>query len=99
MSTLGRIATVIALCGLALGYLYQHNCSLRLARQLSTLEKERQLLLEELDSIDVDIAQLTSFGRMESLWAAEVPAAMPQERVVRAAGGPPFVAAHYAEAH
>jgi len=99
MSTLGRIATVIALCGLALGYLYQHNCSMRLARQLSALEKERQLLLEQLDSIDVDIAQLTSFGRMESLWAAEAPAAMPQERVAGVVGGPTVVAAHYAETH
>ncbi len=73
MSTVGRIALVVLLCGLALSYLYEHNCSVLLARRLSDLEKRRELLNEELDRISTDISHLAGFARMESLWVTQAP--------------------------
>jgi len=97
MKSLERIAIVVLLCLLALGYLYQHDCSLRLAKQLSMLETERQLLIEELDSIDVDIAHLTSFSRLESLWIAAEPVPEAPVQVGLVGDGKVMVAAHYPE--
>ncbi len=68
MSSAGRIVGLILLCGLALAYLYQHDRSVRLTRQLTTLATERQLLKDELDRLDVEIAQLTRFERLDSIW-------------------------------
>lgn len=96
MKTAVRILMLVMLCGLALGYLYQHNCSLRLTRQLSNLEKERRLLAEELDSIDIEIARLSCFGRLESLWIAELPAAAPIDEVGRAGQVEDVAVAQYA---
>ncbi len=70
MRTLRRIGLVVFLCGVALGYLYQHNRSLRIARKLNDLEIERRLLGEELAGARVDAERLSSFARLESLWVA-----------------------------
>ncbi|MEO0077810.1 MAG: hypothetical protein ABIK86_02290 [candidate division WOR-3 bacterium] len=69
MSTAGRILGLVLFCVLALAYLYQHDRSVRLTRQLATLATERQLLEDELDSLNVEIAQLTRFERLDSIWA------------------------------
>jgi hypothetical protein len=70
MSTLRRILLVLVLCGLALGYLYQHNYSMRLTRRVNDLGKVRQLLAESLDRVSVEVADLSGFERLESLWVA-----------------------------
>jgi hypothetical protein len=69
--SLGRILLVGVLCGLALAYLYQHNCSLRVTRRLVRLEKERQLLVEQLDRLDVEVVRLSGFARLDSLWTVD----------------------------
>ncbi len=70
MSTAGRIVGLVLLCSLALAYLYQHDRSVRLTRQLAALATERQLLEDELVGLEVEIAQLSRFERLDSIWAA-----------------------------
>lgn len=70
MGTLRRIILVLVLCGLAIGYLYQHYWSMRLTRRVAQLTKERQLLVERRDRLDIEITRLSSFERLESLWVA-----------------------------
>jgi hypothetical protein len=84
VNNLGRMLLVAVLCGLALAYLYQHNCSLRLTRRLVRLEKERQLLVEARDSLGVEVVRLSGFARLDSLWASE---GRPANRVPASAGG------------
>jgi hypothetical protein len=81
MNTARRILLVFVLCVLAVAYLYQHNYSMKLTRNLSRLETERQLLSEKLDSVDADIVKLSSFVRMDSLWIAQGRPAVPVERL------------------
>lgn len=81
MNTVRRILLVFVLCVLAVAYLYQHSYSIKLTRNLSRLETERQLLAEKLDSADVDIVKLSSFARMESLWTARGRPAAPADRL------------------
>jgi hypothetical protein len=68
MSTPGRIIIVVLLCALALGYIAQHDRSIRLTRQLAELQTERQLLHDELESVNVSIVRLSSLERLNSLW-------------------------------
>jgi hypothetical protein len=94
MSTVRRIVLVFVLCVLAVGYLYQHNYSMKLTRNLSRLETERQLLSEKLDSVDADIVKLSSFARMESLWVAEGRPAVPADRLGPIDGQPVALTQH-----
>ena len=71
MNTARRILLVFVICVLAVGYLYQHSYSVRLTRNLSRLETQRQLLAEALDGVNADIVRLASFVRMDSLWVAQ----------------------------
>jgi hypothetical protein len=66
-----RIILVFVICALAVAYLYQHSCSVKLTRTLSRLETHRQLLAEQLEGVDAEIVRLSTFARMESLWVAE----------------------------
>ncbi len=59
---------VFLLCVLALGYLFQHNWSLRLTRRITYLAKQRQMLCEKREQLRVEIDQLSSFARIESIW-------------------------------
>lgn len=68
MRSLFRIGLVVCLCGLALSYLLLHNWSLALTRRLDRLEKQRCLFVENRDSLETEIALLTGFTRLESLW-------------------------------
>ena len=70
MGTLRRMLLVLVLCGLSIGYLYQHYWSMRLTRRVAQLTKERQLLIETRDRLDVEITRLSGFERLESLWVA-----------------------------
>jgi hypothetical protein len=80
MNIMRRILLVFVLFVLAVGYLYQHSCSMRLTRSLSRLETQRQLLAERLDSVDAEVVKLSSFARMESLWVAQGRPTAPSER-------------------
>jgi hypothetical protein len=81
MNKVSRILLVFVLFVLAVGYLYQHSYSMRLTRNLSRLETERQLLAEKMDSVDADVVKLSSFVRMESLWVAQGRPAAPSDRL------------------
>ena len=70
MGTLRRMLLVLVLCGLSIGYLYQHYWSMRLTRRVAQLTKERPLLIETRDRLDVEITRLSGFERLESLWVA-----------------------------
>jgi hypothetical protein len=65
-----RLLLVLVLCGFALTYLYQHFWSVRLTSRVAQLSKERQLLLEKREQLEVEVAELSSFARLESLWTA-----------------------------
>jgi len=71
MRSLRRIALVVFLCGVAIGYLYQHNCSLGTTRELDAALKERRVLVEEAARLRAEVERLMSFGRLESLWVAD----------------------------
>ncbi len=71
MKCAGAIALVVVLCGVGVLYIQQHTCSLRLAQRIERLERERELLGQQLDSIEVDIVRLSSYTRLESLWVAQ----------------------------
>ena len=71
MRSLRRIALVVFLCGVAIGYLYQHNCSLGTTRELDAALKERRVLVEEAARLRAEVEWLMSFGRLESLWVAD----------------------------
>lgn len=71
MSTAKRILLVFVICVLAVAYLYQHSYSVKLTRNLSRLETQRRLLSEKLDKANADIAELSDFVRIESLWVAQ----------------------------
>ena len=71
MSMVRRMVLVFVLCVLAVAYLYQHSYSVRLTRNLSRLETQRQLLAEQLEGVDADVVRLSAFTRMESLWVAQ----------------------------
>jgi len=94
MSMVRRILLVFVLCVLAVAYLYQHNCSMKLTRNLSRLETERQLLAEKLDSVDADIVKLSSFARMESLWIAQGRPTAPADRLGPVDGQPVALVRH-----
>jgi hypothetical protein len=81
-----RILLVFVLCVLAVAYLYQYSYSMKLTRNLSRLETERQLLAEKLDRVEVEIVQLSSFVRMESLWTAQGRPMAPADRLGPVAG-------------
>ncbi len=81
MSTFRSILLVFVLCALAVAYLYQHSYGMRLTRRLSRLETERQLLAEQLDSIEAEIVQLSSFARLESLWVVQGRPPVPADRL------------------
>ena len=86
MNTVRRILLVFVICVLAVGYLYQHSYSVRLTRNLSRLETQRQLLAEQLDGVDAEIVRLSAFARMESLWVAQGQPAAPGDRVAMTEG-------------
>jgi hypothetical protein len=94
MSTVRRMVLVFVLCALAVAYLYQHNYSMKLTRNLSRLETQRQLLTEKMDSVDADIVKLSSFARMESLWIAAGRPAVPADRRGPIDGQPVALAQH-----
>jgi hypothetical protein len=94
MNTVRRILLVFVLCVLAVAYLYQHSYSMKLTRNLSRLETERQLLAEKLDSVDADIVKLSSFARMESLWIAQGRPAVPADRLGPIDGQPVALVRH-----
>jgi hypothetical protein len=71
VTTMRRLLLVFMICVLAVAYLYQHSYSLRLTRNLSRLETERQLLAERLEGVGAEIVTLSGFVRMESLWVAQ----------------------------
>lgn len=71
MKALLRIGIVMALCGIALVELTLHNRSLKLTQRLHACEVHRQFLYEQRDSLLAEIARLSSFSRLESLWIAE----------------------------
>jgi hypothetical protein len=82
MTMLRRILLVFVLCVLAVAYLYQHSYSVRLTRNLSRLETQRQLLTEQLDGVDAEIVRLSAFTRMESLWVAQGRPVAPGDQMV-----------------
>jgi hypothetical protein len=86
MTTVRRIVLVFVLCVLAVGYLYQHSYSVKLTRNLSRLETQRQLLAEQLDGADAEIVRLSAFARMESLWVAQGRPTAPGDQMVRTEG-------------
>jgi hypothetical protein len=86
MNTVRRILLVFVICVLAVGYLYQHSYSVKLTRNLSRLETQRQLLAEQLDGVDAAIVRLSAFARMESLWVAQGRPAAPGDQMVRTEG-------------
>ena len=94
MNTARRILLVFVLCVLAVLYLYQHDYSVKLTRKLSKLETERQLLRENLDSVEADLVKLSSFARMESLWIAQGRPAAPVERLGPFDGQPVALVQH-----
>jgi hypothetical protein len=81
MNTVRRILLVFVICVLAVGYLYQHSYSVKLTRNLSRLETQRQLLAEQLDGVDAAIVRLSAFARMESLWVAQGRPAAPGDQI------------------
>jgi len=80
MSMVRRMLLVFVLCVLAVAYLYQHSYSMKLTRNLSRLETQRQLLAEKLDGVNAEIVRLSGFARMESLWVAQGRPAAPTDR-------------------
>lgn len=82
MTTIRRLLLVFVICVLAVAYLYQHSYSVRLTRNLSRLETERQLLAERLDGVGAEIVTLSGFVRMESLWVAQGRPAAPADPMV-----------------
>jgi hypothetical protein len=86
MNTARRILLVFVLCVLAVAYLYQHSYSVKLTRNFSRLETQRQLLAEQLDGVDAEIVRLSAFARMESLWVARGRPAAPGDRMVMTEG-------------
>jgi hypothetical protein len=77
-----RILLVFVLCVLAVAYLYQHNYSMKLTRNLSRLKTQRQLLAEQLEGVDAEIVRLYAFARMESLWVAQGRPPAPGDQMV-----------------
>jgi len=65
------LAIVIALCLLALGFLYQHSRSKALTREESALRTRCRLLSEEAESLGVEVVKLTTFARLDSVWVAQ----------------------------
>lgn len=59
------------LCGMAQVGLTLHNRSLRLTQRMHADEVRRQSLLEQRDSLLVEVARLSGFARLESLWIAD----------------------------
>jgi hypothetical protein len=86
MNTVRRILLVFVICVLAVGYLYQHSYSVKLTRNLSRLETQRQLLAEQLDGVDAAIVRLSAFARMESLWVAQGRPAAPGDQMAMTEG-------------
>jgi hypothetical protein len=86
VTTVRRILLVFVLCVLAVGYLYQHSYSVKLTRNLSRLETQRQLLAEQLDGVDAEIVRLSTFARMESLWVAQGRPAAPGDQMTMTEG-------------
>ncbi len=86
MNAVRRILLVFVICVLAVGYLYQHSYSVRLTRNLSRLETQRQLLAEQLDGVDAEIVRLSAFARMESIWVAQGRPAAPGDQVAMTDG-------------
>lgn len=70
MKTLGRLALMVFLCGVALAYLYQHHWSMRVARELDRLERDRLQLVEETAELRAEVERLSGFARLESIWEA-----------------------------
>jgi hypothetical protein len=81
VTTMRRILLVFVICAMAVAYLYQHSCSVKLTRDLSRLETERQLLVERLEGVSAEIVTLSGFARMESLWIVQGCPTAPADRV------------------
>ncbi len=94
MTTMRRILLVFVICVLAVAYLYQHSYSVKLTRNLSRLETERQLLAERLEGVDAEIVTLSGFARMESLWVAQGRPAAPADQTVTVDGQVVAMAKH-----
>lgn len=59
---------VVVLSVLAVIYLYQHSCSVRMTQELVQLEQGCRLEVERVESLEVEVERLKSFSRLESLW-------------------------------
>jgi hypothetical protein len=94
MSMARRILLVFVICALAVAYLYQHNYSVKLTRNLSRLETQRQLVAEQLESVDAEIVRLSAFTRMESLWVAQGRPAAPGDQAFGVDGQVATIAGH-----
>ncbi len=80
------LGIVVFLCAVALGYLYMHNCSLMLTKEVSNLETERQFKVEKLGRTQAELDRLGGYCRLESLWvAAGRPEFVPQTEPDRVA--------------
>jgi hypothetical protein len=84
MSMVRRFLLVFVLCVLAVAYLYQHSYSVKLTRNLSRLETQRQLLAEQLEGVDAEIVRLSAFARLDSIWVAQGRPTSPGEEMVGA---------------
>jgi hypothetical protein len=89
-----RILLVFVICALAVAYLYQHSYSVKLTRNLSRLETQRQLLAEQLDGVDAEMVRLSAFARMESLWIAQGRPAAPSDQATMTEGQTVAMAKH-----
>ncbi len=69
-SSIRAIGVVVMLCGIAVGWLYQHSWSVRLTRLEMKLKREVEIDREKLDSLETELMRLQSFCRLESLYCS-----------------------------
>lgn len=65
------LVIVVALCGIAIGYLGLHSRNIKLTECEMELVKQRRILADEVESLELEVAQLAGFARTESLWVAQ----------------------------
>uniref|UniRef100_A0A7C4GHI3 Cell division protein FtsL n=1 Tax=candidate division WOR-3 bacterium TaxID=2052148 RepID=A0A7C4GHI3_UNCW3 len=62
---------VVMLCSVALAYLWLHGRNIRLTEREMDLAKQRRVVAEEVEDLEMEVARLAGFARAESLWIAQ----------------------------
>lgn len=61
-----KLLIIFFIASIPILYLYEHNCSFRMTRQIADMEEEKKLLTEQLEQSKIEAAKAFCFPSIEA---------------------------------